>query len=174
MRVLITGAKGMLAQAVKNVFAFDANGNKNEIFLTDVQGTDDGGIEELDITDGAWVIDDIDAYDPDIVVNCAAYTNVDAAEENEDLAYKINAEGPSNLAEACKIMGVVLVHISTDYVFGGGLDIDKEYSEDDGKMPETAYGRTKLAGEEKIIESIQSRFSKNVIIKQYESIFEKL
>lgn len=145
MRVLITGARGMLAQAVKEKFATDTNGQMNELILTDV--------DELDITNAQAVREFVLEKRPEIIINCAAYTNVDGAEEQEALAYKINAEGPGNLAMAAKANDSLLIHISTDYVFGGGLDTLEEYSEDDEKAPRTAYGRTKLAGEEKIVES---------------------
>ena len=87
---------------------------------------------------------------PEYIINCAAYTAVDKAEENYDLADRINGDGPTNLAKAAKKVGAKLVHISTDYVFGGDLDISKDYKENDEKHPVTAYGKTKLHGEEGI------------------------
>ena len=90
---------------------------------------------------------------PDYIINCAAYTAVDKAEEAEEIVRKINADGPKNLAIAAKTVDAPLVHISTDYVFGGDLDIEKEYKEEDEKHPVTAYGITKLEGEEKIKEN---------------------
>lgn len=148
MKILITGARGMLAKAVRAKFE-----GENELILTDVrEGVDEGRpIEKLDITDRAAVMEYVKAGAPDLIINCAAYTAVDQAEEQADLAYTINAVGPENLAVATKAVEAKLVHISTDYVFGGGLDTVQEYQEDDEKHPETAYGRTKLAGEEKII-----------------------
>lgn len=147
----------MLAQAIREKFARDA---ENEIILTDVSGGEilrNGDTETetlaLDITDADAVKSLLKDLQPDLVINCAAYTAVDQAETHEDLAYKINADGPKNLAAACAEENVVLVHISTDYVFGGGLDISEEYHEDDPKHPETAYGRTKLTGEENIVNS---------------------
>lgn len=137
MKILITGANGMLAKEVKEKFE-----KGNEIILTDVA--------ELDITNEQAVMDYIINAKPDYVINCAAYTAVDKAEENYELADRINGDGPTNLAKASKAAGAKLVHISTDYVFGGDLDISKDYSEDDPKSPVTAYGKTKLHGEQGI------------------------
>lgn len=137
MKILITGAKGMLAQAVKEKFE-----KKNELILTDIQ--------DLDITNEQAVKDFIARVKPDYIINCAAYTAVDKAEENEELAEKINAEGPKNLALAAKENNAILVHVSTDYVFPGDLDVEKAYTEEDATGPVTAYGRTKLHGEQAI------------------------
>lgn len=137
MKILITGAKGMLAQAVKEKFE-----KKNELILTDVQ--------DLDITNEQAVKDFIARVKPDYIINCAAYTAVDKAEENEELAEKINADGPKNLALAAKENNAILVHVSTDYVFPGDLDVEKAYTEEDATGPVTAYGRTKLHGEQAI------------------------
>lgn len=137
MKILITGANGMLAKEVKEKFK-----KGNEIIATDVT--------ELDITDEQAVMNYISRVKPDYIINCAAYTAVDKAEENYDLADKINGDGPTYLARAAKKVGTKLVHISTDYVFGGDLDVSKDYSEDDEKSPVTAYGKTKLHGEQGI------------------------
>ena len=134
MKILITGANGMLAKAVENEFKDD------EQILTDVA--------ELDITDLEAVEKYVSIAKPDLIINCAAYTAVDKAEEQKDLAYKINAIGPKNLAIASKENNATLVHISTDYVFGGAKPIDEDYKEDDEKNPQAVYGTTKLAGEE--------------------------
>ena len=87
----------------------------------------------------------------DLVINCAAYTAVDAAETDEDTAFAINATGPANLAAACAAHGAKLVHISTDYVFAG--DAAEPYAEGDAIAPAGAYGRTKAAGETAVRES---------------------
>ncbi len=163
MKILITGAKGMLAQAVRERFLRDAEGAENELVLTDVAP---GEIEVsrgetveklatigLDITDLKAVSRVISEVRPEVIINCAAYTNVDAAELNAELAEKINADGPANLAKMAKEAGAVLVHISTDYVFGGIKPVTEEYSEDDPKEPQSVYGITKLHGEEKIAEN---------------------
>ena len=137
MKILVTGANGMLAKEVKEKFT-----EGNEIIATDVA--------ELDITNEKAVMDYVMKTKPEYIINCAAYTAVDKAEENYELADKINGDGPTNLAKAAKTTGAKLVHISTDYVFGGDLDVSKDYKEDDPKAPVTVYGKTKLHGEEGI------------------------
>lgn len=136
MKILITGANGMLAKAVKKEL------EGNEIIATDVA--------DLDITDLEAVEKFVEKIKPEYIINCAAYTAVDKAEENKELVYKINAMGPENLAKAANKNNSVLVHISTDYVFGGDKDVNEDYSEDDEKHPVAVYGTTKLAGEQKI------------------------
>ncbi|HLY34433.1 MAG TPA: dTDP-4-dehydrorhamnose reductase, partial [Jatrophihabitantaceae bacterium] len=102
-------------------------------------------VEDLDITDAAAVDATVQDFAPDVLVNAAAYTAVDAAEENEDLAYRINATGPAHLAAAMARAGGRLVHVSTDYVFSGDATVPYEVT--DLPDPNSAYGRTKLAGE---------------------------
>lgn len=143
MKILITGANGMLAKAVREKF------KEHELILTDVVGTE----LSLDITNLKEVEEFVYNIKPDVIINCAAYTAVDKAEEEEDLAKKINADGPKNLAIAANKNNCILVHISTDYVFGGDLSLEEIYKEDDSKAPVTSYGRTKLAGEKAIEES---------------------
>ena len=140
MKILITGANGMLAKSVRKRLE-----KGNELFCTDVA--------DLDITDEKAVMEFVTNAKPDYIINCAAYTAVDKAEEAGEIVRKINADGPKNLAIAAKTVDAPLVHISTDYVFGGDLDIEKEYKEEDEKHPVTAYGITKLEGEEKIKEN---------------------
>lgn len=137
MKILITGANGMLAKEIREKFA-----EGNELILTDVA--------ELDITNKEGVINFVKENKPELIINCAAFTAVDKAEECQELAEKINGDGPTNLAIAAKEIGAKLVHISTDYVFGGNLELDKDYKEDDEKNPVTAYGITKLHGEQGI------------------------
>ena len=140
MKILITGANGMLAKEVKEKFA-----QGNELILTDVA--------ELDITNREAVMKYVEEKKPELIINCAAFTAVDKAEEAGEIVEKINADGPGNLAKAAKANDAVLVHVSTDYVFGGDLDVEKDYKEDDPKKPVTAYGITKLHGEEQIQEN---------------------
>lgn len=144
MKVLITGANGMLAKAVRERF------KEEELILTDVA--------ELDITNLEAVKEFVKKSKPDVIINCAAYTAVDKAEEDLELARKINADGPKNLAIAAKENDCKLVHISTDYVFGGSLSLEETYKEDDSKAPETVYGVTKLEGEENIEENMEKYY----------------
>ena len=140
MKILITGANGMLASSVRKRLA-----NGNELICTDVA--------DLDITDLEAVKKKVAEIKPEYIINCAAYTAVDKAEDNYDIADKINGDGPRNLAIAAKIEDATLIHISTDYVFNGELDISQAYSEDDEVGPVTVYGKTKLHGEEGVKEN---------------------
>lgn len=130
MRVLITGANGMLGRDLQAPLA----GHE----VTALARAD------LDVTDAAAVAAAVHGHDA--VVNCAAYTKVDDAETHEDLAYAVNATGPANLAAACAETGARLVTVSTDYVFDGNAT--EPYAEDLPRDPINAYGRTKAAGEE--------------------------
>jgi dTDP-4-dehydrorhamnose reductase len=103
------------------------------------------GSAEVDITDGPAVAAALADAPVDVVVNCAAYTRVDDAETDEDTALSVNGDGAGNVAAACAAAGARLLHISTDYVFGG--DATSPYPEDARPAPRSAYGRTKLAGE---------------------------
>lgn len=100
---------------------------------------------ELDITDEQKVREEVSKTKPDAILNCAAITNVDGCEANEELAFKVNAHGAAVLAAAAAQAGCALVHISTDYVFSGTKD--SPYSETDETGPQNAYGRSKLEGE---------------------------
>jgi len=132
-RWLVTGAAGMLGRDLTALLT--ARGAE----FTALTRAD------LDITDGTAAAAAITAVKPDVVVNCAAWTAVDAAEEHEDEAMAINGHGPANLAAACAARGAILVHPSTDYVFHG--DASAPYAEHAAPAPAGAYGRTKLAGE---------------------------
>ena len=153
MKILITGANGMLAKAVRERFV------NEELVLTDVKVTDTPSVEKLDITDLEKVKEFVTSCKPDVIINCAAYTAVDAAETNEDLARKINADGPRNLAIAAKNAGSTLVHISTDYVFDGEKPLDDEpYVEANPTNPQSIYGITKLEGEEPVKENMEQYY----------------
>jgi dTDP-4-dehydrorhamnose reductase len=135
MRLLVTGANGMLGHRV--VASARERGH-------DVKGTD---LPELDLVDGAAVQRFVDDAAPEAIINCAAYTNVDGAEEDEALATRINGDAAGNVARC----GVPVVHVSTDYVFPG--DGRTPYVESDEPGPRTAYGRSKLAGERAVQEA---------------------
>ena len=137
MKILITGANGMLAKSVKARLK-----KENELICTDVS--------DLDITNAEAVMNFVKENKPEYIINCAAFTAVDKAEEVYDLAEKINADGPGNLAKAAKEVDATLIHIRTDYVFNGDLDVSKSYVETDEVGPVTVYGKTKLHGEEQV------------------------
>ena len=133
MRILVVGSRGMLGGAL--LAAGAAAGH-------DMVGRD---VESIDITDAAGTHDAVAADAPQVVVNCAAYTDVDGAEEHEATALAVNGTGAGNLAGACAAAGARVIHLSTDYVFPG--DGTEPYLESDATGPRSAYGRTKLAGE---------------------------
>lgn len=135
-RILITGADGQLGRAMRRL----GEVSPNEYIFTDVA--------ELDITDARAVAGFVAGRGVDVIVNCAAYTDVDSAEEDEAAAERINADAVRNLAVAAKAVGATLFHISTDYVFGG--DGNTPRREDMPLNPLGAYGRTKLHGEQAI------------------------
>ena len=139
MNILVTGANGQLGMEMRNVSA----GSADRYIFTDVA--------ELDITDADAVDRVIASEKVDVIVNCAAYTNVDKAEEDEQTADLINHRAVAILASAASKYGATLIHISTDYVFNGLGCVP--YKEDDATSPTGAYGRTKLAGERAVIES---------------------
>lgn len=107
-------------------------------------------LPELDITDTASVRSALEVSRPAVVVNCAAYTNVDGAESDAETAWGVNCGGPRVLAECCRGSSVRLIHISTDYVFDGERKPPAGYAESDRPAPGTVYGRGKLAGEEAV------------------------
>lgn len=134
MKVLIAGAAGMLGRDVML-----AAGNAGH----DVVGF---GRVEMDVTDADAVRRKVELERPDVVVNCAAWTAVDAAEEAEEAAFAVNGTGAGNVAAAAAEVGASVVYVSSDYVFDGAKG--EPYVESDQVAPLSAYGRTKLAGEE--------------------------
>ena len=134
---LVTGAGGMLGRDL--VAALRAQGED----VTAMSRAD------LDVTSGPAVLAAVRGAEPGAVVNCAAWTAVDAAETAPDLALAVNGDGAANVAAACAVAGSPLVHVSTDYVFSG--DGDRPYAEYDVPAPRTAYGRSKLAGERAVL-----------------------
>lgn len=184
MNILVTGANGQLGNEMR-ILAKDSADN---YFFTDVVDDSEESIamlkklagddintdtKHLDITKLDEIREVVKREQIDAIVNCAAYTNVDAAESNEPLAEKLNAEAPKNLAIAMKEVNGLLVHISTDYVFGGD-PYNTPCSEDQIGTPTGVYGLTKLHGEQGIISTncnyvilrtawLYSEFGKNFV-----------
>ncbi len=148
MNILITGANGQLGNEMQLVLKDNAD---FKFFTTDVA--------ELDITDKSAIDRYIQNNDIKLIINCAAYTAVDKAEDDIELCTKLNIEAPENLASLALKYGTKLIHISTDYVFNG-LN-HKPYNEDDIPNPDSVYGSTKLAGER----AIQSILPNAIIIR---------
>lgn len=135
-KIVITGARGQLGTHLDML----SKNSANKWLATDVA--------ELDLTDKEAVIRFFDTEKPDVIVNCAAYTNVDKAEDDAECAELINKTAVSYLAEECAKSGATLIHVSTDYVFGGDGNTPK--SESDATSPLGVYGRTKLDGEKAV------------------------
>lgn len=133
MRVLVTGVKGQLGYDVMR--ELEKRGHTGI-------GVD---IEEMDITDAAKVEEVIKASDVETVIHCAAYTAVDAAEDNVDICRRINADGTENIARVCKELDLKMIYISTDYVFNG--EGTRPWEPDDEREPLNVYGETKYEGE---------------------------
>ncbi len=159
MTILVTGANGQLGNEMRMV----TRGSRDRFIFTDVCEAQaesvamlqklagakvDSSTVQLDITDLAAVRSLVASEKVDVIVNCAAYTNVDAAESHADVAELLNARAPENLAVAMKEVGGVLVHVSTDYVFGGKYNTP--IAEGAPTAPESVYGSSKLHGEEAI------------------------
>lgn len=144
-KIIVTGCNGQLGRAINQIYE---NSTEYECVNTDVA--------ELDITN----IDDVTRFAAEVkpyaIINCAAHTNVDACETDVDNAYRINAIGPRNLSIAATKNNAKLVHISTDYVFGG--DASSPYLEFDATGPKSMYGKTKLAGENFVKEFARDYF----------------
>lgn len=150
-KILVTGSNGQLGRALKKEYANEQN---VEFIHTDVAEGD--GIFALDITDIDAVLAFAREKNPDVIINCAAHTNVDACEAQWDLAYKINAIGARNLSIAAAQTDAKLIHISTDYVFEGTSP--KPLTEFDQTGPISAYGKTKYEGEKFVKEFSQKHF----------------
>ncbi len=137
-KVLVTGCNGQLGRAIQQVYRDEV-----EFILTDV--VEGRKIVSLNITNLDEVIAFVKTNKPDVIINCAAATNVDGCEKNWDFAYQLNAIGPRNLAIASSMVGAKLIHVSTDYVFPGNAT--KPIIEFDTPAPISAYGKTKYEGE---------------------------
>lgn len=146
-RALITGANGLLGQKLVEVFRRES---EYEIYPCDLNGKPEGSMP-LDITDHQRVVEVVGSFKPTVIINAAAYTNVDKAEVEREAAYKINATAVGYLADAANIFGAKLIHISTDYVFDG---LKGNYTEDSKPEPINYYGKTKLAGENLLISKL--------------------
>ena len=156
MKLLITGAKGqlgnelldMLSTGKSQIGEIDCSYKNSEILAID--------IDELDIADESAVKKLVISFAPEIVINCAAMTNVDACETDPIAAMKANAIGARNIAVAAAQVGAKLVHVSTDYVFSG--DAEAPYIEWDVCLPKTAYGKSKLLGEDYAMQQCKRTF----------------
>ncbi len=137
-RLALIGAGGMLARMVREMAP-----PEYEILPF--------GRSDFDVTNRSRVLKELTSLRPDVILNCAAYTHVDGAEAEEPLATEVNGAGPGHLAEAALLCGATLLHISTDYVFDG--EKGSPYTEEDRPNPRSAYGRSKLAGEQAILAS---------------------
>ena len=145
MKVLVTGVKGQLGYDV--VKECEKRG-------IEAIGVD---VEEMDITDAAACERVITEAKADAVIHCAAYTAVDAAEDNQDLCRKVNAEGTRNIAEVCRKLDIKMMYFSTDYVFNG--QGERPWEPDDPREPLNVYGQTKYEGELAVQELLEKYFS---------------
>lgn len=136
-KVLLLGSDGMLGGELAEYLS-----KKYEVNTTT--------LKDLDICNKEAVIQKAKDIKPYFIINCAAYTNVDGCEINYDLANRVNGEALENIIEAAKIVNAIIIHISTDYVFEGNLSLDKTYTEDMKTNPISAYGKTKLLGEQNV------------------------
>ncbi|MFH1674501.1 MAG: dTDP-4-dehydrorhamnose reductase [Pseudomonadota bacterium] len=139
MIILLSGGQGQLAYDCKELLGTD-----HQVVVPEEK--------DLDITDPKKVTEKIRAVKPDVVLNCAAYTDVDGCETKKELAWKINVDGARNLAMGVAEFGGKLIHISTDYVFDGNRVPPEPYTEEDSPNPLSEYGKSKLEGEKAVIE----------------------
>ena len=144
MKILVTGSNGQLGNELQVI----AKSSDWQFLFTDFQ--------ELDITDRDAVLKYFEANKPDYCINCAAYTAVDKAESEKELADKINVTGAKNLALACTKTGAALIHISTDFVFDGTAS--RPLREDKPTAPVNYYGESKLNGELAVAENLKAHF----------------
>lgn len=145
MRIVIIGKNGQLAKELKVI----------EHCYSDVQ-FNFFSKKDIDVSDQFSVHRVLKGLEFDFCVNCSAYTDVDGSEDNWEEAYKVNSIGPKNLAEICKVKGAKLIHVSTDFVFNGLSEV--EYKEEDCAFPLNNYGKSKLQGEQFIVDSMKEHF----------------
>ena len=179
MNILVTGANGQLGNEIRIL----TGDSRHNYIYTDVVEAEGNRTTMLDITNAEEVKAMVANHNVDVIINCAAYTNVDAAEDNEALAEKLNSEAPAILANAMAETGGLLVHISTDYVFGGD-PYNTPCREDQKGTPTGVYGATKLRGEQRITASgckyliirtawLYSEFGKNFVKTMLNLTFTK-
>jgi len=147
MKVLVTGAAGQVGAELIE---------RGTTYGLKMLGVD---IDDLDITDANAVTEYIDINSPELVINAAAYTAVDQAEEEAELAYAVNCDGPANLALVCATVNIPLLHISTDYIFDGSKG--GAYTEEDKPEPKGVYGKSKLDGEQVVAKML----SQHIILR---------
>lgn len=156
MKIMINGKKGQLGSQIINSIEASFIANIGDLSITALDS------KELDITNHIVINEAIGNLQPDIIINCAAYTNVDQAEDDYEKAFQVNSLGPRNLAIAAEAIGAKLIHISTDYVFDGkGVIVNGEkvpYREYDTTNPINVYGKTKLLGEDYVREFCSKYF----------------
>ena len=158
MKILITGANGQLGTELKKQLSTGMSEigtipeqlKDAQVICTDV--------EELDITNQAQVMAFVKEHQPDVIISSAAFTNVDGCETNTDAAFRVNALGPRNLAMAAQAVDAKLIHISTDYVFSGAENGSVPLDETNLPAPVSAYGKTKLLGEQYAVQFCSKTF----------------
>lgn len=158
MKILITGANGQLGTELKKQLSTGMSEigtipeqlKDAQVICTDV--------EELDITNQAQVTAFVKEHQPDVIISSAAFTNVDGCETNTDAAFRVNALGPRNLAMAAQAVDAKLIHISTDYVFSGAENGSVPLDETNLPAPVSAYGKTKLLGEQYAVQFCSKTF----------------
>ncbi len=143
MKLLITGAGGQLGQDCVELML-----DRHDICALSSR--------QLDISQAEAVQQAVACIKPQVLINCAAYTAVDACETETDRCMAVNAQGPANLAKSCAEFGCRLIHISTDYVFAGSKPVPTAYLEDSAVGPLSAYGRSKLAGEQAVANFLEN------------------
>jgi dTDP-4-dehydrorhamnose reductase len=148
MKILITGSHGQLGSDCAGLLS-----HRHDVFAPDEK--------DLDIVNLDTVLYIVSGFSPDILLNCAAFTNVDACETEREQAWRVNVDGPENLAVAAKEYGVKLIHVSTDYVFNGKKKVPEPYVEDDETAPLSYYGSTKLESEH----AVQRENDNHIIIR---------
>ena len=156
MMILITGCDGQLGQGLQAILTSgrsEIGPIPEELEDCDISAVD---VDELDITDTAAVLGFVRSSAPDVIINCAAMTNVNACESEQVTAMRVNAIGPRNLALAAEEVGAKLIHVSTDYVFRGNGTAP--YCEWDETGPNTVYGKSKLLGEQYVLDTCHRAF----------------